>query len=232
MKGSAPGQEDHRNCGSYRLLCERGPVNVAMFQAIADGVVEVRGAGRNNIISRAAKYLEEKAALPVGNLERTLEALFDTGLVERMARRARPANETKANRRIRERLDQEDREKATGDLDLLRRASIQIAHSLENPTLAQVMERLRYRIGTRAPLLDDEGVPRVRIITLHGAKGLEEDSVIVAGLAHEIIPGPRDPDDPSATAKAWQMRPPSGRTFERFFSELSCVKQVGIADCI
>jgi len=35
-------------------------------------------------------------------------------------------------------------------------------------------------------------------MTLHGAKGLEEDSVIVAGLADEIIPGPRDPHDEAA----------------------------------
>jgi DNA helicase-2/ATP-dependent DNA helicase PcrA len=198
LKGDEPNQEDHRNVDAYRNLIERGPVGINIFQDLADGTIPLQGSGRENIRRRAAKYLHEKGQLPLDDLVPLLEALFDPELVAGMPRRHRPANETQADRRTRERLEQEDREKATGDLDILRRASLQIAGAQENPTLKSVVERLRYRIGTGAPLLDEEGVPRVRIMTLHGAKGLEEDSVIVAGLADEIIPGPPDPRDEAA----------------------------------
>jgi DNA helicase-2/ATP-dependent DNA helicase PcrA len=198
LKAEEPAQEDHRNADAYRWLSEQGPVTIETFQNLADGTIALQGSGRANIIRRAEKYLEDKARLPLQNLEDLLQALFDPELVGQMPGRHRPANETQANRLIRERLEREDREKATGDLDLLRRAALQIARSLEEPSLALVLERLRYRIGTRAPLLDEEQTPRVRIMTLHGAKGLEEDSVIVAGLADEIIPGPPDPHDEAA----------------------------------
>ena len=52
-----------------------------------------------------------------------------------------------------------------------------------------MIEDLRYKVGTRAPLIDDDNAPRVRVMTLHGAKGLEEETVVVAGLADEIVPG-------------------------------------------
>jgi len=48
---------------------------------------------------------------------------------------------------------------------------------------------LRYRISTRMPLTDDEVEPRIQIMTLHGAKGLEADAIVVAGLADQILPG-------------------------------------------
>ena len=52
------------------------------------------------------------------------------------------------------------------------------------------METLRYRITTRAPLRASEiQDPRVRIMTLHSAKGLEADNVVVAGMVAQFMPG-------------------------------------------
>jgi superfamily I DNA/RNA helicase len=61
-----------------------------------------------------------------------------------------------------------------------------------------VIGKLRYRIATRVPL-SAEPPARVRIMTLHSAKGLESDAIIVAGLADQIVPGPPK-DDPAETA--------------------------------
>jgi superfamily I DNA/RNA helicase len=54
------------------------------------------------------------------------------------------------------------------------------------------MTGLRYRIATRAPLTDDEEAPRVQIMTLHSAKGLQGDNTVVDGLAEQIVSGSRD----------------------------------------
>jgi DNA helicase-2/ATP-dependent DNA helicase PcrA len=81
-----------------------------------------------------------------------------------------------------------------------------LAAEIEEPTLAKIVDVLRYRIGTHAPLLDEENEPRVRIMTLHGAKGLEEESVIVCGLANEIIPGRPKPDPNEAAHHVREQR--------------------------
>src|SRR5262249_35040196 len=64
--------------------------------------------------------------------------------------------------------------------------------------LAPLIAKLRYRIATRVPL-SAEPEARVKIMTLHSAKGLEGDAIIVAGLADQIVPGPPT-DDPAETA--------------------------------
>ncbi len=63
----------------------------------------------------------------------------------------------------------------------------------------EIFDVLRYRIAMRIPLLKPEET-RVRIMTLHGAKGLEADVVVVAGVADQIIPG-HLPDDPTEAMK-------------------------------
>jgi len=78
------------------------------------------------------------------------------------------------------------------DLERLRAGAHQIRQSLREPTLQRVLENLRYRITTRAPLVQREEDARVRIMTLHSAKGLEADVIVVAGAADQMIPG--DPD--------------------------------------
>jgi superfamily I DNA/RNA helicase len=169
-----------------------------LLVGIADETVAVNGSGAQNVKTRAAKYLTDRAAMSA-DLAPILETIFDPALADTMPGRHVPASETAADRRARQRLEQQDKEKAKGDLDLIRRSAVALAAETEEPTLAKVVDVLRYRIGTRAPLLDEENEPRVRIMTLHGAKGLEEESVIVCGLANEIIPG-RQRTDPIEAA--------------------------------
>ena len=54
---------------------------------------------------------------------------------------------------------------------------------------AAVLESVRVRIGEEVP---ETGVlpPRVRIMTMHGAKGLSSRAVFIPGLEEEIFPGP------------------------------------------
>jgi superfamily I DNA/RNA helicase len=188
LQHNDPAQASHRNVEAYAAVTVSGRSGLDLITGIADGTVAVEGEGSRNVAMRAQKYLDEKAEMPA-ELTAVLERIFDPALVDAMPGRHVPQNETAADRRARLRLEQQDREKARGDLDLLRRASLALA-AQEESTLLKVIDTLRYRIGTRAPLLDEENEPRVRIMTLHGAKGLQERSVIVCGLANEIIPGP------------------------------------------
>lgn len=55
--------------------------------------------------------------------------------------------------------------------------------------LSKVLSSIRYKIATRACLTFDNTDPRVRIMTLHSAKGLETDNVVIAGVAHQLMPG-------------------------------------------
>lgn len=83
--------------------------------------------------------------------------------------------------------DDEKREWIRRDLQHLREAALEAAEGAES--LAVVMSRLRYRIATRAPLAQEAEEPRVQIMTLHSAKGLQGDNIIVAGMAEQIVPG-------------------------------------------
>ncbi len=206
LRAELPRQADHRNVEAYDSLVKQGELRPGIMERIAEGAATPHGSGRDNIRRRAESFLEAKRQLPLGDLEPLLNRLFDPALATTMPRRPIPKNESAEDREKRDRLDREDRDKAEGDLDLLRRASLQLARTIEDPTFAKVMEQLRYRIGTLAPLLDDEGVPRVRIMTLHGAKGLEENSVIISGLADEIIPGPERQDRAEQLAHVSEQR--------------------------
>ncbi len=188
LHAEKPDQADHRNVAAYRSALQSHKTGLDLINGIADGSVTLAGEGNANIKKRAESYLKFKALAPAG-LQDTIEMLFDPALADTMPGRPAPARETATARANRERLEQEDRDHARGDLDLLRRAALQIMQTRRQPTLLHVIEDLRYKIGTRAPLIDDDNVPRVRVMTLHGAKGLEEETVIVAGLADEIVPG-------------------------------------------
>ena len=64
------------------------------------------------------------------------------------------------------------------------------------PNLSSVVARIRYRIATRSALRGSEQEdPRVRIMTLHAAKGLEADNVIIAGVADQFMPGSESDED-------------------------------------
>ncbi len=188
LHAEKPDQADHRNVVAYRSELQSGKTGLELINGIADGSIGLAGEGKANIKKRAESYLEFKALAPA-DLRGIIELLFNPALADAMPGRPAPARETAAERTNRERLEQEDRDRARGDLDLLRRAALQILQNRRQPTLLDVIEDLRYKIGTRAPLIDDDTVPRVRVMTLHGAKGLEEETVVVAGLADEIVPG-------------------------------------------
>jgi hypothetical protein len=189
LEHTDPAQASHRNVAAYESVAASGRHGLDLLVGISDESIAVAGNGSTNVKTRAARYLADKAAMPA-DLVPILERIFDPAFVDGMPGRHVPAGETAAERSARQRLEKEDKEKARGDLDLLRRSAVALAAEIKEPTLLKVVETLRYRIGTHAPLLDEESEPRVRIMTLHGAKGLEEETVIVCGLADEIIPGP------------------------------------------
>ena len=70
------------------------------------------------------------------------------------------------------------------------------------PNLATVVARMRYRIATRSALRgSDQDEPRVRIMTLHAAKGLEADNVVIAGVADQFMPGNESNAEPVSEQK-------------------------------
>ena len=95
--------------------------------------------------------------------------------------------------------DEDTQGKATQDLEQLRDAALAVHEEIGEYDLAKILHRLRYRIAMRIPLTETAEA-RVRIMTLHGAKGLEADVVIVAGVADQIIPGIR-PKEPTEAEK-------------------------------
>ena len=80
------------------------------------------------------------------------------------------------------------------DLQELNIAAHELLAIQNSPNLSKVIATLRYRIATRTPLRTESHEPRVKIMTLHSAKGLEADNVIISGLADQFMPG-LDSDD-------------------------------------
>lgn len=168
FKETLPEPAPNRNAVAVASLTNSGYVGGSLLEAIADGRAVPAGEGRDNVKARAAAFIAVRAALPP-TLESAIKWLFDPGLAEALD-------------------DAEHKAKAAGDLKLLRDAALRYA-AKEGATLELILDQLRYRIATRLPLLDDEVETRIRIMTLHGSKGLEADTIIVAGLADEILPG-------------------------------------------
>ena len=200
-----PAPASHRNVAAYASAIATGRAGLDLITGITDSTVLITGEGKQNVKARAQRYLTDKAATSA-DLAQVFETIFDPNQADAMPGRRVPAGESAAAKRSRERVENQDKEKARGDLDLLRRSALALASEIKEPNLAKVIDALRYRIGTRAPLLDEENEPRVRIMTLHGAKGLEEGSVIVCGLANEIIPGPPKTDAIEAAAHVREQR--------------------------
>ena len=76
------------------------------------------------------------------------------------------------------------------DLRELRSAAHELLSGQDLPDLSEVMATLRHRIATRSPLRASElQEPRVKIMTLHSAKGLEADNVVLLGVADQFMPG-------------------------------------------
>ena len=155
------------NSDAYASL----PTNIGgheLVQQIASGNIAVSGTGQKNVKKRA----EKAAQLIARSLQpnELVDLLFDEGLA---------ADEP----------DDEKRQWLTEDLSELRKAAHELLAAQPEPDLARVISTLRYRIATRAPLLlSEEEEPRVKIMTLHSAKGIEADNVVVAGVADQFMP--------------------------------------------
>ena len=170
-----------RNADGYSTLpTEAG--GLEMIRRVATGELQISGQGQANLKKRAKKAVEIIDREMNG--EETIEFLFNDSLAK-------------------EEPDDEKRRWLTEDLRQLRYAAKEILDRQDSPNLARVVEILRYRIATRSPLSSaDSEEPRVRIMTLHSAKGLEADNVVIAGVAEQFMPG----DEPDAARLAEQKR--------------------------
>jgi DNA helicase-2/ATP-dependent DNA helicase PcrA len=169
FKGESAEMAPERNAQAVKSLASVELTGTALLTAIGDGSLLLTGAGKGNVRRRAQRYIEAVATLPT-ELGPLVEALFDPLLAAEIA-------------------DDEDRLEAVADFELLCAAALERLTREKEPTLLKVVDTLRYRISTRMPLTDDEVEPRIQIMTLHGAKGLEADAIVVAGLADQILPG-------------------------------------------
>ena len=168
LHGTKQERAQRRNADAYVSL----PNNIGghvLIRRLANGQVDVSGIGQSNIKARAKTAIEliDRSLTPA----EIIDLVFDETLAK-------------------EEQDDEKRRWLTEDLHELHSAAHELLSRQDAPSLSQVMTMLRYRIATRAPLkVSDDEEPRVRIMTLHSAKGLEADNVIVAGVADQFMPG-------------------------------------------
>ncbi len=175
LHGTEEAPASGRNCAACASLPEE-VVGTELIERIANGTIAVSGDGSLQVRRRATALRDLLASSIVHDVGGAIEYFFDPGLAE-----AEP--------------DAERQKWLAEDLEALRVAAHDAAGAAEHPTLRQVMNSLRYRIATRAPLVPDDVEPRVQIMTLHSAKGLEADNIIVAGAAQQMMPGAEaDPD--------------------------------------
>ena len=165
--GKTPMQADSRNSHAYSSL----PDDLGgheLIRRIAGDDVNLAGAGKIHIKKRAQKAVE----LINRNLEpkETIDFLFreDLGQVE---------------------PDDEKRDWLIKALNELRNAAHHLLADQDTPDLKKIVNAMRYRIATRSALMPDGGKPRVKIMTLHSAKGLEADNVVIAGVTTQFMPG-------------------------------------------
>lgn len=163
-----------RNAAAYRTIVDAlTDDGLALLVAIASGELPVSGSGSKHLRERARHARDLLGSLPE-DLEKAIDVLFDPNAAAPIA-------------------DEEVREQARLDLEELRASAQRLRERSAEPDLARILGRLRYRIAMRLPLTEPEEA-RIRIMTLHGAKGLEADVVVVAGVADQIIPG-HEPED-------------------------------------
>ena len=156
-----------RNAEAYHSVGRGELHGLALLQALSEGTVKPKGAGSRDLVERAKisfAALSQKDLNP----EDQLVAIFEPKLADRIG-------------------DGEEKEKARLDLRHLQE-SAKIALKARPGNLVSAMDQLRYRIAMRIPLSEPKDA-RIRIMTHHGAKGLEADVVIIAGAADQIIPG-------------------------------------------
>ena len=168
LHGTKRESGQRRNAEAYASL----PTNMGgheLIRRIAAGELNVSGQGQNNLKQRANTAMELIGR--DASDEETIEMLFNDALAE-------------------EEIDDEKRSWLIEDLRELRSAALEILSRQESPSLSKLVETLRYRIATRSPLSSSEEVEsRVKIMTLHAAKGLEAENVVIAGVADQFMPG-------------------------------------------
>ena len=177
--GMKHGHASQYNASAYANL----PQDIGgheLIRRIAGGQIDVSGHGQKNIKLRAEQ------ALALINKSLSIEEFIDFVF-----------NDTVAQQEP----DEEKRRWLIDDLKELREAAHELNSGPRLLTLPQIIDRLRYRIATRLPLrVSEMEESRVKIMTLHSAKGLEADNVIVAGISDQFMPG-KDRDNAEVSAE-------------------------------
>ncbi len=179
FEGESPAGATKRNSQALKSLASVSTRGFALLEGISSGSIPVSGAGKGNVRKRAAVFVETAHTSPVDDLGSLIGWLFDPAYA---AAEKSPEKQALARK----------------DLESLRDAALAELDEHADTTLAKIVNRLRYAISTGAPLRESAEA-RVQIMTLHGAKGLEADCVVVAGLADQILPG-EDKQDPIENA--------------------------------
>lgn len=169
LHGSKPEYATGRNALALAGI-PLGQQGSELVEGIAAGNIVVSGPGSAHVQARARQLAQRLHGGFPTDLNEQINHFFDPSLADQVEE------------------DDEKRRWLTSDLSTLRDSALALADE-DGATLAGVISILRYRIATRAPLSLDLERPRVRIMTLHSAKGLEADNIILAGIAHELIPG-------------------------------------------
>jgi DNA helicase-2/ATP-dependent DNA helicase PcrA len=167
--GAKPEPASKKNAAAYTSLPRTQPGS-ALIDGIASGDIEASGSGSSHVRARAdllATWL--RGGFP-SDINEQIEMLFDPSFAD-------SAEDDGEKRRL-----------LSSDLQTLRESALGLLEEGRS-TLLEVVSDLRYRIATRVPLGPEIERPRVRIMTLHSAKGLEANNIILAGIADEIIPG-------------------------------------------
>lgn len=166
--GKKPHHALQRNAEAYATL----PQDIGgheLLRRIDNGEIDVSGIGSSNVKKRAKQAVDliARSLAP----DEIIDLLFDEVLADQES-------------------DDKKRHKLAEDMRELHSAAHELLAQQEIPDMSKVIATLRYRIATRAPLRSSElPDPRVQIMTLHSAKGLEADNVVIAGVADQFMPG-------------------------------------------
>ena len=172
-------QGNRRNAKAYSSL----PSDIEgrkLIDRIASGEIKGSGEGKYSIKNRAVKA-QELLELNLEPVE-VIEFLFD---------QTNAINEENIERR----------RWLESDLLEIRVAALSMLEHQEIQDLYKTLNLLRYRIATRAPLMHDDTDHRIRIMTLHSAKGLEEENVVIAGAANQLLPSEISDEEERAEQK-------------------------------
>jgi superfamily I DNA/RNA helicase len=165
-----------RNAEAYKSILEVGLEADQLLKRIVDDEIVISGRGTKHLKARSKDVLGIAENLQeCSDLHEIIRMIFDPSFAETI-------------------LDEDKREKAMQDLEQIRDTAWLIQEQLDDVDLSKILDLLRYRVAMRIPLKEAPET-RVRIMTLHGAKGLEADVVVLAGVADQLIPGieSRDP---------------------------------------